>query len=143
MSKNLNKRRSSMRTHGLGISAVEKQLLKLQALSNESGKWRQDQTQTQMKPTDPASGCKSGGIRVIHFLPNDPETLALLIAGQQLLKDPSRSCKGSMKQCESYCINGALFEVGTQNYKMPDDNVSDHRLYYRGGLIRGQITEPF
>ena len=80
---------------------------------------------------------------MIHFLPNNPETLALLIAGQQLLRDPNRWCKGSMKQGESYCMNGALFEVGTPNYKMPDDYVSDDPLYYRGDLFRGQIPEPF
>ena len=80
---------------------------------------------------------------MIHFLPNNPETLALLIAGQQLLKDPSRWCKGSMKQGQSYCINGALFEVGTPNCKMPHDYVSDDPLYYRGDLNRGQIPEPF
>ena len=79
---------------------------------------------------------------MIHFLPNNPETLALLIAGQQLLKDPSGWCKGSMKQGQSFCINGALFEVGTPNYKMPDDYVSDDPLYYRGDLNRGQIPEP-
>jgi len=33
MSENLHKRRSSVRTRGFGMSAVEKQLLKLQALS--------------------------------------------------------------------------------------------------------------
>jgi hypothetical protein len=33
MSKNLHKRRSSIRTRGFGVSAVEKQLFKLQALS--------------------------------------------------------------------------------------------------------------
>ena len=33
MSENLHKRRSSMRTRGFGVSAVEKQLFKLQALS--------------------------------------------------------------------------------------------------------------
>ena len=80
---------------------------------------------------------------MIHFLPNNPETLALLIAGQQLLRGPNRWYKGSMKQGESYCINGALFEVGTPNYKMPDDYVSDDSLYYRGDLFRGQIPEPF
>ena len=48
-----------------------------------------------------------------------------------------------MKQGESYCINGALFEVGTPNYQMPDDYVSDDPLYYRGDLNRGQIPEPF
>ena len=80
---------------------------------------------------------------MIHFLPNNPETLALLIAGQQLLRGPNRWYKGSMKQGESYCINGALFEVGTPNYKMPDDYVSDDPLYYRGDLSRGQIPEPF
>lgn len=80
---------------------------------------------------------------MIHFLPNNSETLALLIAGQQLLRDPNRWCKGSMKQGESYCMNGALFEVGTPNYKMPDDYVSDDPLYYRGDLNRGQIPEPF
>ena len=80
---------------------------------------------------------------MIHFLPNNPETLALLIAGQQLLKDQSGWCKGSMKQGQSFCINGALFEVGTPNYKMPDDYVSDDPLYYRGDLNRGQIPEPF
>jgi len=80
---------------------------------------------------------------VIYFLPNNPETLALLIAGQQLLKDPSGWCKGSMKQGQRYCINGALFEVGTTNYQMPDDYVSDDPLYYRGDLDRGQIPEPF
>ena len=80
---------------------------------------------------------------MIHFLPNNPETLALLIAGQKLLKDPSRRCKGSMKQGQSYCINGALFKVGTPNYKMPADYVSDDPLYYRGDLNRGQIPEPF
>ena len=80
---------------------------------------------------------------MIHFLPNNPETLALLIAGQQLLKDPSRWCQGSMKQGQSYCINGALFEVGTPNYQMPEDYVSDDPLYYRGDLQRGQIPEPF
>ena len=48
-----------------------------------------------------------------------------------------------MKQGESYCMNGALFEVGTPNYKMPDDYVSDDPLYYRGELFRGQIPEPF
>ena len=80
---------------------------------------------------------------MIHFLPNNPKTLALLIAGQQLLEDPSRWCKGSMKQGQRYCINGALFEVGTPNYEMPDDYVSDDPLYYRGDLNRGQIPEPF
>ena len=80
---------------------------------------------------------------MIHFLPNNPETLALLIAGQQLLRDPNRWCKGSMKQGPRYCTNGALFEVGTPNYKMPDDYVSDDPLYYRGDLNRGQIPEPF
>ena len=80
---------------------------------------------------------------MIHFLRNNPETLALLIAGQQLLKDPSGWCKGSMKQGQSFCINGALLEVGTPNYKMPDDFVSDYPLYYRGDLNRGQIPEPF
>ena len=80
---------------------------------------------------------------MIYFLPNNPETLALLIAGQKLLKDPSRWCKGSMKQGQRYCINGALFEVGTPNYQMPDDYVSDDPLYYRGDLNRGQIPEPF
>ena len=48
-----------------------------------------------------------------------------------------------MKQGQSYCINGALFEVGSPNYKMPDDYVSDDPLYYRGDLNRGQIPEPF
>ena len=33
MSENLHKSRSSMRTRGFGVSAVEKQLFKLQALS--------------------------------------------------------------------------------------------------------------
>ena len=33
MSENLHKRRSSMRTRSFGVSAVEKQLFKLQALS--------------------------------------------------------------------------------------------------------------
>ena len=33
MSENLHKRRSSMRTRGFGMGAVEKQLFKLQALS--------------------------------------------------------------------------------------------------------------
>ena len=33
MSENLHKRRSSMRTRGYGVSAVEKQLFKLQALA--------------------------------------------------------------------------------------------------------------
>jgi len=80
---------------------------------------------------------------VIYFLPNNPETLALLIAGQQLLKDPRGWCKGSMQQGQRYCINGALFEVGTPNYKMPADYVSDDPLYYRGDLNRGQIPEPF
>ena len=80
---------------------------------------------------------------MINFLRNNPETLALLIAGQQLLKDPSGWCKGSMKQGQSFCINGALLEVGTPNYKMPDDFVSDYPLYYRGDLNRGQIPEPF
>ena len=80
---------------------------------------------------------------MIYFLPNNPETLALLIAGQKLLKDPSGWCKGSMKQGQSYCINGALFEVGTPNYKMSDDYVSNDPLYYRGDLNRGQISEPF
>ena len=46
-------------------------------------------------------------------------------------------------QGQSYCINGALFEVGTPNYEMPDDYVSDDPLYYRGDLNRGQIPEPF
>ena len=78
-----------------------------------------------------------------HFLPNNPKTLALLIAGQQLLEDPRGWCKGSMRQGQRYCINGALFEVGTPNYKMPDDYVSDDPLYYRGDLNRGQIPEPF
>ena len=80
---------------------------------------------------------------MIYFLPNNPKTLALLIAGQQLLKDLSGWGKGSMKQGQSYCINGALYEVGTPNYKMPDDYVSDDPLYYRGDLNRGQIPEPF
>ena len=80
---------------------------------------------------------------MIHFLPNNPETLALLIAGQQLLKNPSRWCKGSMKQGHRLCVNGALFEVGTPNYKMPDNYVSDDHRYYRGDLNRGQIPEPF
>ena len=34
---------------------------------------------------------------MIYFFPNNPETLALHIAGQQLLKDPSGWYKGSMK----------------------------------------------
>ena len=34
MSENLHKRRSSMRTRGFGVSVAEKQLFKLQALSN-------------------------------------------------------------------------------------------------------------
>ena len=80
---------------------------------------------------------------MIHFLPNNPKTLALLIAGQQLLEDPRGWCKGSMQQGQRYCINGALFEVGTPNYKMPADYVSDDPLYYRGDLNRGQIPEPF
>ena len=80
---------------------------------------------------------------MIHFLPNNPETLALLIAGQQLLKDPRRWCKGSMKRGQRYCINGALFEVGIPICKMPDEYVSDDPLYYRGDLNRGQIPEPF
>ena len=80
---------------------------------------------------------------MIYFLPSNPETLALLIAGQKLLKDPSGWCKGSMKQGQSYCINGALFEVGASNNEMPDDYVSDDPLYYRGDLNRGQIPEPF
>ena len=65
---------------------------------------------------------------MIYFLPNNPETLALLIAGQQLLRDPDRWWKGSMKQGQSYFINGALFEVGNPNYKMPDDYVSNDPL---------------
>ena len=80
---------------------------------------------------------------MIHFLPNNPKTLALLIAGQQLLEDPRGWCKESMQQGQRYCINGALFEVGTPNYKMPADYVSDDPLYYRGDLNRGQIPEPF
>ena len=44
---------------------------------------------------------------------------------------------------QRFCINGALFEVGTPNYKMPDDYVSDDPLCCRGDLNRGQIPEPF
>ena len=44
---------------------------------------------------------------------------------------------------QRFCINGALFEVDTPNYKMPDDYVSDDPLYCRGDLNRGQIPEPF
>ena len=65
---------------------------------------------------------------MIHFLPNNRETLALLIAGQQLLKNPSGWCKGSMKQGQSYCINGALLEVGTPNHNLPDNYASDDPL---------------
>ena len=48
-----------------------------------------------------------------------------------------------MKQGQRYCINGALFEVGTPNYEMSADYDSDDPLYYRGDLERGQIPEPF
>ena len=80
---------------------------------------------------------------MIHFLPNNPETLALLIAGRQLLQDPNRWCKVHMKLGDSYCLNGALFEVGTPIFIMPDNYCSDDPLYCRGDLKRGQIPEPF
>lgn len=48
-----------------------------------------------------------------------------------------------MKQGQRYCINGALFEVGTPNIEMHDHYVSDDALYYVGDLNRGQIPEPF
>ena len=80
---------------------------------------------------------------MIYFLPNNPETLALLIAGQQLLKDPSGWCKGSMKQGQRYCLNGALLKVGTPYQALPANYVSDHPMYYIGRIPRGAIPEPF
>ena len=80
---------------------------------------------------------------MIYFLPDNSQTKALLVTGQSLLKQPSRWCKGYMKNDQAFCINGALFEVGTPNYQMPEDYASDDPLYYRGDLQRGQIPEPF
>ena len=80
---------------------------------------------------------------MIHFLPNNPKTLALLLAGRQLLKDPSRWCKGSMKQGQRYCLNGALLKVGTPYQALPANYISDHPMYYIGRIPRGAIPEPF
>ena len=80
---------------------------------------------------------------MIYFLPNNPETLALLAAGQRLLSDPRKWCKGSMEQGQKLCINGALLKVGTPYQDLPASYVSDHPMYYIGRIPRGQIPEPF
>ena len=57
---------------------------------------------------------------MMYFLPDNVKTEALLKSGQQLIQDPSKWCKGAMQKGDSFCINRALFAVGTPNPKMPD-----------------------
>ena len=80
---------------------------------------------------------------MIYFLPNNVETEALLRAGQKLIKNPANWCKGAMSKGQSFCINGAMFEVGTPDPEMPDAFVSTNPQYFRGDLPRGYIPEPF
>ena len=80
---------------------------------------------------------------MMYFLPDNVKTEALLKSGQQLIKDPSKWCKAAMQRGDSFCINGALFAVGTPNPRMPDEFVSEDVLYFRGDLPRGFIPEPF
>ena len=72
---------------------------------------------------------------MMYFLPDNIKTEALLKSGQQLIKDPSKWCKGAMQKGDSFCINGALFAVGTPNPRMPDEFVSEDVLYFRGCLL--------
>lgn len=80
---------------------------------------------------------------MIYFIPNNPKTLTLLTAGQRLLSDRTKWCKGSMKQGQRYCLNGALLKVGTPYQALPADYISDHPMYYIGRIPRGAIPEPF
>ena len=80
---------------------------------------------------------------MIHFLPNNPETEALIVAGSNLIKDPVNWCKGYMQNGNAFCINGAMFEVGTPDPDMPVEYTSEDTQIYRGDLARGQIPEPF
>ena len=80
---------------------------------------------------------------MMYFLPDNVKTEALLKSGQQLISDPAKWCKGAMQKGDRFCINGALFAVGTPNPRMPDEFVSEDVLYFRGDLPRGFIPEPF
>lgn len=80
---------------------------------------------------------------MIYFLPNKSETLRQLQDARELLKNPDRWCQGDIQRGNSFCINGALFEVGTPDYEMPESYVSEHPLYYRSDLKRGELPEAF
>ncbi len=53
MSENLHKRRSSMRTRGIGVGAAEQQMFKHNALKRESGYSKQSVTPRPVKRTNP------------------------------------------------------------------------------------------
>ena len=80
---------------------------------------------------------------MMYFLPDNIKTEALLKSGQQLIKDPSKWCKGAMQKGDSFCINGALFAVGTPNPRMPDEFVSEDVLYFQGRSTKRVYTRAF
>ena len=70
---------------------------------------------------------------MMYFLPDNVKTEALLKSGQQLIQDPDKWCKGAMQKGDSFCINGALFAVGTPTLGCPMN------LYQRMFSTSGEI----
>ena len=80
---------------------------------------------------------------MIYFLPANTATEALLIAGRALINRPEFWCKEVNRIKGRLSVNGAMRKVGTPYPELPEEYVSEHKLYYRGELPRGSIPEPF
>ena len=80
---------------------------------------------------------------MIYFLPANKKTEALLIAGRALINRPEFWCKEVNRIKGRLSVNGAMRKVGTPYPELPEEYISEHKLYYRGELPRGSIPEPF
>ena len=80
---------------------------------------------------------------MIYFLPANTATEALLIAGRALINRPEFWCKEVNRIKGRLSVNGAMRKVGTPYPELPEEYISEHKLYYRGELPRGSIPEPF
>ena len=80
---------------------------------------------------------------MIYFLPVNKATEALLLAGRALIHRPEFWCKGNDRIKGRLNVNGAMFKVGAPCPELPEQYISEQKLYYRGDLPRGSIPEPF
>ena len=80
---------------------------------------------------------------MIYFLTANRATEALLLAGRALINRPEFWCKEVNRIKGRLSVNGAMRKVGTPYPELPEEYISEHKLYYRGDLPRGSIPEPF